>query len=371
VQFIPAFKLNMAGRQSRVRSGARCLAALGMASLAAHRLSGSSYVVRSSWEGEPRAIKEYDAMMKGMEPNVALPSLSFARGDGAALSLQDGHLVASYKSKLGEDTNLGLSINDDQAWNAMLDSGSASLKMKGQGASLDGLTWEASQSGSAEGVGDVSLNFNSDKDYKLTVVNEKLGEIAGAAFSGKATATNDGVTGRLESRYKLPGNVGMKWSIENAVGDYDLHHATETAEFTKAVAGGDAALKVSYENEGLGYEGTYSHAVRGGQSDATVSLKDGAVGYNISYAEKMKDLADVLVGLDTHGAYGTVSASRNVMNGVDAEYEAKARANFDSESKPQLSHALKLSNKLGYAQLLHGTDEAPKLRMGYEFNVDA
>jgi len=308
-------------------------------------------------------------MVKGMEPNVALPTMSFARGDGAALSLQDGHLVASYKSKLGEDTNLGLSINDDQAWNAMLENRAASLKLRGQGRSLDG--WEASQSGSAAGVGDLSLNFNSDKEYKLSVVNDDLGEIAGASFSGKATATNDGVTGRIESRRELPGDVGMKWSIENAVGDYVLSHATETAEFSKALAGGDAAVKVSYENQGLGYEGSYKRPLRSGHADVKVSMKDGAMGYNVSYAEKVRGVADMQVGLDTDGAYGAVSASRNVMDGLDAEYQARARASFDTESKPQLSHALKLSNKLGYAQLVHGTDEAPKLRMGYEFNVDA
>merc|ERR1712137_1350449 len=157
---------------------------------------------------------------------------------------------------------------------------------------LDG--WEASQSGSAAGVGDLNLNYNSDKEYKLSVVNDDLGDVAGASFSGKATATNDGVTGRLESRRDLPGNVGLKWSIENAVGDYVLSHATETAEFTTEVAGGDAAVKVSYENQGLGYEGSYSHPVRGGQTDMRVSLKDGAVGYNVSYAEKVKGLADLL-----------------------------------------------------------------------------
>jgi len=326
--------------------------------------------VKSKWEGAPASLREYDSMVKGMEPQVALPDLSFEKGDGVSLALQDGHLVANYKGKLSPDTNLGLSVNDEQAWNALLESGAASLKLNGQGMSLDGLAWEALQSGSADGVGDVSLNFNSDKEYKLTVVNDDLGEIAGASFSGKATATNDGVTGRLESRSNLPGNVDMKWSIENAVGDYDLSHATETVTFATPVAGGDAAVKLSYENQGLGYEGTYRRNVRGGAADVKVSLKDGVVGYNATYADKV-GLADMLVGLDTEGAYGTVSASRNVVDGLDAEYEARARANFDSESKPQLSHALKISNKLGYAQLLHGTDQEPKLRMGYEFNVDA
>lgn len=360
----------MARRQSlRVRSAARCLAAVGMASLAAHRLAGSSYVVKSSWEGEPGAVKDYAAVVKGVEPNVALPSLGFALGDGVALSVEDGHLVASYKSKLGDSTNLGVNVKDDEAWNAMLDNPAGALKLRGQGRRLDG--WEASTSGSAAGVGDVSLNFNSDKEYKLSVVNADLGEIAGASFSGKATATNEGVTGRLEGRRDLPGDVGVKWSIENDLGDYDLRHAKEAAELTKTVAGGDAAMKLSYENEGLGYEGTYSRPVRNGHAALKLSMKDSAMGYNISYAEKVRDLADVLVGLDTDGAYGTVSASRAVTDGLNANYEARVRASFDGEIKPRLAHALKLSNKLGYAQLLHGTDEAPRLRMGYEFDVHA
>lgn len=361
----------MARRQSfRVRSAARCLAALGMSTLAVYRYGcGSNYVVKSAWEGEPQAIKEYASIVKTMEPNVAMPDLSFELGDGAALSVQDGHLVASYKGKMGEDTSLGLSVNDEQAWNAVLENRAASLKLRGQGRSLDG--WEASQSGSAAGVGDVSLKFNSDKEYKLTVVNDDLGEIAGASFSGKATATNDGVTARLESQRELPGNVGMKWSIENDVGDYDLGHATEMAEFAKSLAGGDAAVKLSYKDQGLGYEGSYKRPVHRGHADVKLSMRDGAMGYNVSYAENLKGAADLQVGLDTDGAYGSLSASRKVVDGLDAQYEARARANFDSESKPQLSHALKLSDKLGYVQLLHGTDEAPRLRLGYEFNVDA
>lgn len=362
----------MARRQSlRVRSAARCLAALGMASLVVKQWSGPAYVVKSAWEGEPEALKEYAGVVQGLEPKVALPDLIFDRGDGLSFSVKDGHLVASYKGQLGEDTSLGFNVNDEQAWNADLESGASSLKVRGQGASLDGSTWEAATSGSADGLGDVSLQYNSDKDYKLTVVNDKLPEIAGTSLSGKVTAQNAGVSGRLEARRDLPGNVGLKWIHENAIGDYDLSHATEVAELSTDVAGGDAVVKLSYENQGLGYEGSYSRGIGSGTGAMKVSLKDGAVGYNVSYADNVKDLADVLIGVDTDGAYGSVSASRKLVDGVDAKYEAKARANFDSESAPQLSGSLKLSNKLGYAQLLHSTEDKPKLRLGYEFNVDA
>lgn len=362
----------MARRQSlRVRSAARCLAALGMASLVVKQWSGPAYVVKSAWEGEPEALKEYAGVVQGLEPKVALPDLSFDRGDGLSFSVKDGHLVASYKGQLGKDTSLGFNVNDEQAWNADLESGASSLKVRGQGASLDGSSWEAATSGSADGLGDVSLQYNSDKDYKLTVVNDKLPEIAGTSLSGKVTAQNAGVSGRLEARRDLPGNVGLKWSHENAVGDYDLSHATEVAELSTDVAGGDAVVKLSYENQGLGYEGSYSRGIGSGTGAMKVSLKDGAVGYNVSYADNVKAIADVVIGVDTDGAYGSVSASRNVAAGVDAKYEAKARSNFDSESAPQLSGSLKLSNKLGYAQLLHSTEDKPKLRLGYEFNVDA
>jgi len=143
------------------------------------------------------------------------------------------------------------------------------------------------------------------------------------------------------------------------------------AELSTDVAGGDAVVKLSYENQGLGYEGSYSRGIGSGSGAMKVSFKDGAAGYNVSYADNVKAIADVLIGVDTDGAYGSVSASRNVADIVDARYEAKARSNFDSESGPQLSGSLKLSNKLGYAQLMHSTEKKPKLRLGYEFKVDA
>ena len=75
------------------------------------------------------------------------------------------------------------------------------------------------------------------------------------------------------------------------------------------------------------------------------------------------------MGVDEDGAYGKLTASRDLGNGLEAYYEALARLGLGEDSKEKLQHALKLSNKLGYAQLLHGKGEDVRLRMGYEFNA--
>merc|ERR1712039_401896 len=108
--------------------------------------------------------------------------------------------------------------------------------------------------------------------------------------------------------------------------------------------------------------------------DLRVSHKSGALGYNVSFARGFGDVApldaSVHAGVDEDGLYGKVVAQKDLGRGLDAEYEASARFDFaDEERKASLAHALKFSNKLGYAQLLHGSNEAPKLRLGYEFNA--
>jgi len=363
---------SMARIQSRRgRRAANCLVASGMALLAVHHWNGPAYVVKSSWDGEPESLKDYAGIVKGLEPSVALPALSFERGDGLVFSVDQGHLAADYKGQLGKDTSLDVSVNDAQDWTAALESGKSAVKVRGQGPSLEGASWEAWQSGSADGVGDVSLYFNSGKDYKLSVANDDLGEVAGTSFSGKLTAEPAGMVGHLEARRNLPGNVGAKFTHENPVGDYDLNNATETAEFTMDLAVGQAALKLAYANQAPEYEAAYSRAIKDGQADVHLSLKNGGVGYNASYNQNVNGIADVLVGLDQSGVYGTLSASKDVAEGLGAQYEARGRATLDNEGTPSFSHTLKLSSKLGYAQLLHGLDEKPRLKLGYEFNVNA
>jgi hypothetical protein len=287
------------------------------------------------------------------------------------LSLDQGHLLANYRGQLGKGTSLDMNVNDEQAWSAALESGDGKLKVRGQGLSLDDASWEAWHSGSAERIGDVSLYFNSSKDYKLSIANEDLGHVAGASFSGKLTAEPAGMVGRIEARRNLPRNVDVKFTHENRLGNYDLSNAVETAEFTTDVAGGQAAVKLAYANKATEYEAAYSRAIRDGQAVLKIARKDGDVGYNASYSQNVNGLADLLVGLDENGVYSTLSASKHVAEGLDAHYEARARASLGSEGRPSVSHALRLSNKLGYAQLQHSLDEKPRVKLGYEFTVNA
>jgi len=104
-----------------------------------------------------------------------------------------------------------------------------------------------------------------------------------------------------------------------------------------------------------------------------VSRDAGELGYNVSYTRSLHDLVPVdssaQVGVDEDGVYGKLTASRDLGNGIDAYYEALARLGLGDSDKERLQHTLKLSNQLGYAQLLHGKGEAPRLRVGYEFNA--
>eukprot|EP00931_Biecheleriopsis_adriatica_P047419 TRINITY_DN2733_c0_g1_i1.p1 TRINITY_DN2733_c0_g1~~TRINITY_DN2733_c0_g1_i1.p1 ORF type:complete len:259 (+),score=50.86 TRINITY_DN2733_c0_g1_i1:79-777(+) len=184
----------------------------------------------------------------------------------------------------------------------------------------------------------------------------------------------DTILKALEARRQLPANAALRYSVENPVGVYDLEKSTHVGEIFVPVADGEAKLKMVYEDSAPKYQGSYTREVQGGQADVRVSHQDGAVGYDVSYK---RDLSDVLpvtssmhVGASDEAVYGKITARRSVNADLDAEYEAIGRVQLGAEDKKaELAHALKLSNKLGYAQLSHGSSESPRLRVGYEFNV--
>merc|ERR1712039_942760 len=122
--------------------------------------------------------------------------------------------------------------------------------------------------------------------------------------------------------------------MEHDMGVYDVDQYTHEAELSMPVAGGDAAVMLSYENDGILY--------------------------NASYARDVGSGATAIVGVDNDGVYSKLTAARGVADGLDAAYEAQARANFDSDDNTaEMSHALKLSHKLGHMLLTHGTNEKP------------
>jgi len=376
----------MAPRQaSRARAKLARLAVLVAGALVLRRLAreGPAYAVRGTWEGPPPAAGDLNELLKGLEPNVELPSVSYNR-EGLALSVEDGRLNVGYTSTFGKDNTLTFRINDDQAWRAIVSNDDTSLRVRGQGQDFDKLSWEASQSGEVDGVGDVKLEFNSDKEYNLTVGRQQLATIAGATLDGSVRATNAGVAGCLEARRDLFGQADLSYSVENPVGVYTLADCKHLGQLTVPVAGGNGELKLKIESDAgsQSYQGSYALEVPqvGGLAELKASLKGEEIGYNVSYARALKDLlndedADVHVGVDQEGVYGRLRARRELTEGLSADYEATGRVGRVDKGEegdawePDLAHALKLSNKLGYAQFLHGKGQAPRLRVGYEFDA--
>jgi hypothetical protein len=360
------------------RTTPRLLALGGLAVALRHWGSqGTAYAVKGSFQGEPSVLTsaakgELGTLVEGLEPSVKFPSVRYSR-EGVALSVEDGQLFADYTTALDGDTQLNLRVNDAQAWVANLVGGAASLKVRGQGRDLDSLSWEAAQESSVEGVGDVKLEFNSDKAYNLTVSRAGLAEIAGASIDAKVKATNAGLTGRFSTHRELPGGAELSYSVENPVGVYDVGSAKHNAKLSATVAGGAAALEAEHGGAGDVYKASYKASVGGGEADLRVSQNAGALGYNVTYTRSLSDLvpvaADAQVGVDEDGAYGRLSASRDLGNGLEAYYEALARLGQGEGSQEKLQHALKVSNALGYAQLTQGKGEDLRLRMGYEFNA--
>jgi len=328
----------------------------------------TAYVVKGGWQGEPGSLRGVD-----LEPSVAFPPISYSR-EGLSLSLEAGHLNADYTTKLDDDTTLNVRVNDEKAWKASLLGQDASLKIRGEAGDLDTIFWEASQDSSVEDVGNVRVEFNSDRNYNLTVTRPLLATIAGAAVDAKVRATNDGVAGHLGVRRSLPKGAELSYSVENPVGVYELGSSKHAGRLSVPVAGGMATLNMEGNAAEQEYRGSYARNVVGGLASFEVTRNDGALGYNVSYARGLEDIApvdaSVHVGADHGGVYGKVAASRTLKNGVDAQYEALARLNLGKEEREaKFMHALKVSNSLGSAQILHGSGEAPRLRLGYEFEA--
>jgi hypothetical protein len=313
-------------------------------------------------------------LLQGLEPKVKFPSVAYNR-EGLVLSVEDNRLNADYTSTFDDDKTLNLHVDDAQAWRASLSSGDTSLRVRGQGTDLDNLFWEAHQVSSADGVGDMKVEFNSDKEYNLTVAKQQLAAIAGANVDGSVRATNEGVTACLEARRALPGKATLSYSVENPVGVYTLNDCKHVGQLTMPVVGGDAALRVEGDAKTQDYYGSFSRNLQGGLADLRASREGGELGYNVSYARALDDLlpvdADMQVGADQAGVYSRLRARRGLGENLNAAYEATARVDRGGEMglQQQLAHSLKLSNKLGYAQLLHGTGQAPRLRVGYEFDA--
>merc|ERR1719401_1837141 len=217
-------------------------------------------------------------LLQGLEPKVKFPQVKYDR-EGLVLSVDGHRLHADYTSTFDNNKTLNLHLDDAQAWRASLSSGDTSLRVRGQGQDLDSLFWEASQVSSAQGVGDVKVEFNSDKEYNLTVERPQLATVAGANIDARVRATHAGVTGCLEARRSLPREAALSYSLENPVGIYNLSDCKHIGQLSAPIGGGDAALRMEGDASVQKYSGSYTRKLQGGLADSRASQVGGALGY--------------------------------------------------------------------------------------------
>jgi len=363
------------GRRSAVSSGLRLavLAGLGVATLRWLGAGPVAYVVKAGWDGEAASLRGSAGLGMALEPDVQFPPLIFSR-KGLSFSVEDGRLNVDYSTEFDRgDTAVDVRINDKQDWKARFEGTNTSLNIRGHGVGLKNLAWEVAQESTVKSVGDTRLEFNSDMEYNLTIVRPHLATAAGFELDAKALATDHGVAAHLGARAPLSGGAELTYSVQNPVGVYDFGASRHKGRLSAPMGGGETVLQVEGYSTGQVYQGSYTKDVGGGHLKLAAIQADGTVGYNMSYARGLDDIipaeADIHVGLDTEGVYGRVAARQPLKLGLTAHYEAHARFNKGEEGGAKLMHHLKLSNKLGFAQILHGSGEAPRLRVGYEFDA--
>eukprot|EP00927_Polykrikos_kofoidii_P076736 TRINITY_DN73776_c0_g1_i1.p1 TRINITY_DN73776_c0_g1~~TRINITY_DN73776_c0_g1_i1.p1 ORF type:complete len:416 (-),score=48.58 TRINITY_DN73776_c0_g1_i1:442-1545(-) len=367
----------MAPRSSRARSSGFVMLALCGICLVKWGRRCPAYSVKGSWEGNPKTLKtalrgSFSTLGTSLEPQVKFPCLRYQQ-NGLALSVEDGRLHADYSTSLDEDTQLNVNIDDYRAWKANLLGRNVSLRVRGQGTDLDTLSWEGSKFSNVDNVGDVKVHLNSDSKYNLTVGRRLLARIGGADVEGQLHATNGGVRGRLDARRVLPCGAQASYSIENPAGIYQLGRSTHRGQLTASVGGGDVTLEAQRDESAQSYGASFERDVLGGRASLSFSDTDGDVSYDVSYARRLDDMvaanADVHVGVDDDGVYGKATAQKIVGGGIGADCQAFARMGSGENRIKNWEHAVKLSHKLGYAQLVHKKDGAPRLFVGYDIDA--
>eukprot|EP00929_Paragymnodinium_shiwhaense_P103050 TRINITY_DN6632_c0_g1_i2.p1 TRINITY_DN6632_c0_g1~~TRINITY_DN6632_c0_g1_i2.p1 ORF type:complete len:458 (+),score=144.14 TRINITY_DN6632_c0_g1_i2:82-1455(+) len=199
------------------------------------------------------------------------------------------------------------------------------------------VTFGRSYSGLAGADGDLTIGADVDGVYSALSASRELGDLSATLdVSGRVDPQAEDIahTEALKLAHKL-GSVTI--SSEDGM-DVDLE-----GDFALEQAGNKLAAKVGY------------------------TVGDSDVSYNVSFSRDLDDLIQtpgaVEVGLDDVGPYGSLSASKSISDGaLDVAYSSSGRLD-------DLEHKVKVSNDLGYAELVKAQDEEPRLRLGYEFDV--
>lgn len=337
---------------ARRRRTARPLLLMVAATLAVMvvRFTSRSFVAEGSWESGMRDIKHFPT---GIESSVG--GVVFDQG-GLKFSVEDGHLAADYERDLGNVGRVSVGMTDDQAWKLGFADAQSSVRLRGKGAELE--RWAASRRQHVEGLGDVAVDVDSDKQYNLQVA-PKIAPVLGAQVDATLRASNNGVAARLEGQRNLTKKVGVRYSVENDVGDYDPSHLQHHAAIT-AKLGGESLGKATME-----------------VATPRAASKDGArdIEYAAFYDQPLPRFlpadSNVRIGVDNDGMFGKLSASRELGAGIAVEAETNLRSRPTAGDTHDLAResSLKLSNDLGYVGFRQPAGESPRLQVGYKFDA--
>jgi len=223
------------------------------------------------------------------------------------------------------------------------------------------------------------------KDGSLVVKVAKAGEVAptynatyshdlGTLLQGDSAAVvgidNGGVYGHFAKGHAVGGGVSAVYEVggradgddrsfsHSATVNHDLGSLKLTHGSDKPVA---AALAVATSQGPASLSGKLGYELN---ADApTFNL---TVSTDLAEAlDKLEATGEIVVGLDdtsADGLYGKLTASRSVGDGLTVDLSSGGRMK-------SLAHSVKLSNKLGYAELVQAGDEGPRLKLGYQFDA--
>lgn len=217
------------------------------------------------------------------------------------------------------------------------------------------------------GGGDASLVYSdgdAGRSYNVSF-SRALSDLIGSASDVALGVDDDGAYGALSVSRDL-GDIGATVDVSGRVGTdgsnpsyaeaLTLAHKLGSVTVSSA-DGGDIDVSGSFD---IDQAGNKLHA------DVGYSLDSKEPTYNVTFSRDLSDVlksaGDVEVGVDGDGVYGSVSASKALGGGFGLDYSSAGRADA-------LEHKLKVSNDLGYAELVKAQDEDPRVRLGYEFEV--
>jgi hypothetical protein len=223
--------------------------------------------------------------------------------------------------------------------------------------------------------GDGSLDVSLRSIAGEQLYNVTYGHDLGAVLQGDAGlvvgADNDGVYGHFAKSHSLGQGLSA---------DYDIRGRTDNSGVEKSFA---QAVRLANK---LGSLKVSQGSAKPVQADLEVGVQqgaarlDGKVGYTLGSDAPTfnltvsSDLADALNALDAEGElqlgiddasadglYARVAARRQLGKNLALAYSSQGRAKA-------MQHSLKVSNDLGFAELVSAGDE-PRLRLGYQFDA--